>query len=54
MVVTTLIWHRRDLRLEDNGLYHGLSGGGGSLSCYVFDPAAFARVPSCAEKATHA
>ena len=43
---TTLVWHRHDLRLSDNHLYRDLDR---CLSVYVFDPAAFARVPSCAQ-----
>ena len=45
----TLIWHRRDLRLADNALYHNLAGP--SLSLFVFDQMHFARLPSCAEPA---
>ena len=40
------VWHRHDLRLSDNHLYRDLDR---CLSVYVFDPAAFARVPSCAQ-----
>ena len=43
---TTLVWHRHDLRLSDNHLYRDLDR---CLSVYVFDPAAFTRVPSCAQ-----
>ena len=43
---TTLVWHRHDLRLSDNHLYRDLDR---CLSVYVFDPAAFARLPSCAQ-----
>ena len=45
---TTLIWHRRDLRLHDNALYH-IAETTRTLSVYVFDPAQFARVPSCVQ-----
>ena len=47
MGYTTLVWHRRDLRLDDNALYDAIQGP--LLSVYVFDPALFARVPSCAQ-----
>ena len=43
-----LVWHRRDLRLGDNALYRDADSGS-SLSVYIFDPSAFARVPSCAQ-----
>mgnify|MGYP002631291495 CR=1 FL=1 len=46
MVGVTLIWHRHDLRVRDNVLYHGAPGP--ALSVYVFDPAAFARRPMTA------
>ena len=48
---TTLIWHRRDLRLHDNALYQnaGETASRTLLSVYIFDPAQFARVPSCAQ-----
>lgn len=52
----TLIWHRRDLRLEDNALYRerracACSGITRVVPVYIFDPAEFARVPSCAQPA---
>ena len=43
---TTLVWHRHDLRLDDNHLYRDLDR---CISVYIFDPAAFARSPSCAQ-----
>ena len=43
---TTLVWHRHDLRLDDNHLYRDLDR---CLSVYIFDPTAFARLPSCAQ-----
>ena len=43
---TTLVWHRHDLRLADNALYHNLDR---CIAVYIFDPTAFARVPSCAQ-----
>lgn len=49
---TTLIWHRHDLRLEDNSLYHGAGADGTSralLGVFIFDPSQFARKPSCAQ-----
>jgi deoxyribodipyrimidine photo-lyase len=39
-----LIWHRRDLRLTDNGLYSNLDHA--SVSLYVLDPAFFEPRPS--------
>ena len=47
MVCTTLVWHRRDLRLADNRLYDGLTGP--TISLYVFSNEAYDVVPSCAE-----
>ena len=48
LLPTTLVWHRRDLRLFDNALYSDL-GDRPSLSVFVFDPSDFERRPSCAE-----
>ena len=42
---TILVWHRHDLRLDDNALYANI-GESYLASIYVFDPAQFARRPS--------
>ena len=47
--VTTLVWHRRDLRVHDNACYAQLNGP--CLSVFVFDPMEFERVRSCADPA---
>eukprot|EP00929_Paragymnodinium_shiwhaense_P092643 TRINITY_DN52621_c0_g1_i1.p1 TRINITY_DN52621_c0_g1~~TRINITY_DN52621_c0_g1_i1.p1 ORF type:complete len:663 (+),score=107.44 TRINITY_DN52621_c0_g1_i1:87-2075(+) len=48
---TRIIWHRRDLRLTDNLLYHGAAGA--VVPLYVFDPQDFAPRPSCSSDAPY-